>query len=206
MEIGTFAWWSRFGAEGPFETLVKIASEQNKFGGIKVNFLVPIQKGIPPALVERDSNVRYLRAFVPGDERIWDKWGPHPGVRSYTNVKVVRVDESTGLLLCTCDRCPHHFDGKIIDYHWILPRYIKNATDLAMRSMPCLPALPTAVAVQSPLTPTQKPDTTDRTFVVLREVVIALAKGEKPQPEDIDFLTGNLGKGPEYAIPAHAGK
>ena len=198
IEIGDRAWWSRLGAEGPFETLVKIAGEPNEFGGVKVSFLVP-QKDQPPILVERDSNTRYLRTFVPGDERIWDRLGPHLGMRSYTNVRVVRVEEESGLLICTCGRCPHYFDGKVIDHHRVLPRFIKNATDLAMRSMPCRPTTtPTAIQPAASASPD------DRTIAVLKEVVLALARGEKPQPEDVDYLTGDLGKGPAYIIPAHA--
>ncbi|MDO8558856.1 MAG: hypothetical protein Q7R84_00845 [bacterium] len=202
--IGSWAWWARIGDRGPFETLVKIASKPNEFGGVKVNLII-YQKGAPSSIVvERDSNTKYLRAFVQGDERVWERLAPGPGwQRFYTVVKVVRMEEN-GLLYCTCNKCPHIFDESTTTGHLILPRYIKNPADLVVESTWCRPALPIAVAVQAPLTLIQKPpDTTERTIAVLKEVVLAIYYRREPEPEDIDLLEGKLGKGPAYVIPAH---
>jgi hypothetical protein len=178
VKSGSTAWWSRLGREGQFETLVKVGEIVD--GTAKVTFLVPQGKGETPVLVERECyDLRQLWPFTVGDERIWDRgiaWGGD------TPVKVLGVDEDSGRLICV-------HDGEVRAQ--VKPRYIKNA-NAAPQSQP---------KPQSQPQPQPQLDNR-RKLEVLIDVVLALAKGEEPQPEDIDFLTGNLGKSPAYAVPA----
>lgn len=192
IEIGRKYWWSRMGREGQFESLVKVV-EMIEECKARVVLLVPQLKGQPPVAVERTCDVRYLRPFSAGDQRLWDRL-PVNGQRSYAKVKVIDVEEESGLLHCECDQCPHHQPGlgRTLLGHRVLPHFIKNAAYIP-RPTPT-PAPHTAANELQPKS--------DRTIEVMKEVVLALAKGETPQPEDIDFLTGDLGKGLAYAVPA----